>query len=250
MGSNAVEQQQANSSDTIKNRTDRENPQHLVSVNAFAMGKFEVTRIQFAAFVKATGHNMGNSCKVYADGKWPDTPDRNWRNPGYGQTDNDPVVCVNWDDAQAYARWLSAKTGRSYRLPTEAEWEYACRAGANQTYCGSDNVDSVAWYGAFATPVGSSTKSSNPVGRKQANAWGLFDMSGNAWEWVQDCWNENYRLAPNDGSAWASGNCERHMLRGGAWSNIPALNRAAFRGSEVTSVRFGVYGFRLARALP
>ncbi len=217
-----------------------EKPVHSVSIRGFAMGKTEVTRGQFGAFVSATGHNTGSSCWSLTG----DTPDRNWRNPGYSQTDNDPVACVNWDDAQAYVRWLAQKTGKSYRLPSESEWEYACRAGANQTYCGSNDVDSVAVYGR------KSGDRTLPVAGKQANAWGLFDMSGNVLEWTQDCFNENYLGAPGDGSAWLAGNCGLRVLRGGAWYYNASSTRAAGRGRDGATNRNSNGGFRLARMLP
>jgi len=244
MGSSAQEQAQANTAGLEKKFTDRESPQHSVSLKSFALGKTEVTRGQFAAFVTATGHKAGNSCWTFTGDKWVDTADRDWRNPGYSQTDNDPVACVNWDDAQAYVSWLKQKTGKGYRLPSEAEWEYACRGGANQTYCGSDNADSVAVYGRKS---GDKTQS---VGGKQANAWGLYDMSGNVREWTQDCWNENYSGAPSDGSAWTTGNCGQRVLRGGAWNSIPTDARAASRSRVVSSYRNYNSGFRLARMLP
>ncbi len=221
-----------------------EKPVHGVNINSFAMGKTEVTRGQFAAFVAASGHSAGNSCWTFTGDKFADTPDRNWRNAGFAQTDSDPVACVNWDDAQAYALWLAQKTGKSYRLPSEAEWEYACRAGSNQTYCGSDNADSVSVYG---RKNGDRTL---PVAGKQANAWGLHDMSGNLWEWTQDCWNETYNGAPSDGSAWTTGNCGLRSLRGGSWYNFATFTRAAIRGRDVTSNRVNFSGFRLTRMLP
>ncbi len=126
---------------------ERYKPVHTVRIGkSFALGKTEVTRGQFAAFVSASGYDAGNSCWISTGGKWgKDTAGRNWRNPGFSQSEADPVTCVNWEDAQAYVRWLSQESGKSYRLPSEAEWEYACKAGSTQAYCGSDNLDSVAW---------------------------------------------------------------------------------------------------------
>jgi formylglycine-generating enzyme required for sulfatase activity len=221
-----------------------EKPVHSVNVKGFAIGKYEVTRGQFAAFVSATGYNAGNSCYVVAEGKVTDTPNRNWRNPGFGQVDNDPVACVNWEDALAYVKWVSQKTGQQYRLPSESEWEYACRAGANQKYCGSDNIDSVAVYG---RKDGDKTQ---PVGGKQANAWGLYDMSGNAWEWTQDSSNENYSGAPADGTAWTTGTSGKRVLRGGSWYDGASYARAADRVRLNLSARSDLNGFRLARIAP
>lgn len=150
-----------------------EKPIHTVNVKRFEMGKYEVTRGQFAAFVTATNYDAGNSCYVYINGRWGQQEGYNWRNPGFNQTDKDPVACVNWDDAKAYVNWLSRQTNRNYRLPSEAEWEYACRGGKQQKYCGSDDVGAVAWYG------GNSDKKTHPVGQKQGNGFGLYDMSGN-----------------------------------------------------------------------
>jgi formylglycine-generating enzyme required for sulfatase activity len=159
------------------------------------------------------------------------------------------VEQVSWNDAKEFINRLNAKTGKQYRLPSEAEWEYACRAGGRHEYCGSDSVDSAGWYGAYATPVGNSAKTTNPAGRKQANAWGLYDMSGNVWEWVEDCWHDNYNGAPSDGSASTSG-CSgevRRVLRGGSWYLTPDFLRAALRNNSPPDYRFNSLGFRVAR---
>ena len=166
-----------------------------------------------------------------------------------GCGDNCPVERVSWNDAQEYLKKLSAKTGHQYRLPSEAEWEYACRAGETNEYCGSDNVDSVAWYGAHAYPVGDSDKTTNPVATKQANAFGLFDMSGNVWEWVADSYHTSYAGAPTDGSAW-EGDKSRRMLRGGSWDYYPQYVRASVRGWDEPISRTSFYGIRVARTLP
>ena len=185
----------------------------------FALGKTPVTQAQWRAV-------MGN-------------------NPShFSGCDDCPVETVSWSDAQAYVRKLSEQTGQRYRLPSEAEWEYACRAGGTHRYCGSDNVDAVAWY------KDNSGGKTHPVGRKQANAFGLFDMSGNVWESTEDCLNDSYAGAPTDGSAWLSGNCSGRALRGGSWSNPPGIVRAAYRGSYTTSIRVRNIGFRVARMLP
>jgi formylglycine-generating enzyme required for sulfatase activity len=216
---------------------------------AFALAKTEITLGQFAAFVSDSGYDAGNSCRIWTGSKWEDTAERNWRNPGFSQSESDPVACVNWEDASAYVRWLSQKSGKSYRLPSEAEWEYACRAGSSQAHCGSDNLDSVGWYGAFATRKGNSGPSTNRVATKQPNAWGLYDMSGNVWEWVQDCWNETYSGAPDDGTAWSSGNCGQRVLRGGSWSDVWPT-RSFFRYWGESLSRSDSSGIRPARMLP
>ncbi len=218
-----------------------EKPVHNVNIKGFAIGETEVTKGQFAAFVAASGHDAGNRCRVFTGSEWEDAPGYSWRNPGFSQTDSDPVACINWNDAQAYVRWVAQKTGKDYRLPSEAQWEYACRAGSIQSFCGSDNAESVAVYGRMG---GDNTQ---PVGTKQANAWGLYDMSGNLWEWTQDCWNGNYQGAPSDGSAWTTGTCRQRVLRGGSWSSYATSTRAALRGRDSTSSRDYYIGFRLAR---
>jgi formylglycine-generating enzyme required for sulfatase activity len=209
----------------------------------FAMGRFEITRGQFAAFVSATGYDAGNRCLMLDDGQWEESAGNNWRNPGYPQDDSHPVVCVNWADAQAYVKWLSQQTGRHYQLPAETQWEYACRAGARNEYCGSDAADSVAWYDQ------DSGKASHPVGTKQANVLGLFDMSGNVSEWMQDTYHDHYDGIPGDGSAWIDDGAKR-VLRGGSWLYSRTDVRAAFRSVSDPAYRYFDTGFRVVRMIP
>src|SRR5215475_7438405 len=118
-----------------KARADNEGPQHRVTIaRAFALGKLEVTVDQFAAFVTESGHQMGSACDVWQDGKWSEQPGRSWRDPGFGQSGSHPAACISWEDAKAYAAWLSGRTGKSYRLPTEAKWEYAARGGTTTRF--------------------------------------------------------------------------------------------------------------------
>ena len=200
-----------------------EKPVHRVTLaKSFALGKTEVTQGQWKAI-------MGDNPSKFAS-----------------CGDNCPVEMVSWKDAQAFIQKLNDKAGKQYRLPSEAEWEYACRAGGSHRYCGGDNPDSVSWYGGLATPAGNSGKTTNPVATKQANAFGLHDMSGNVWEWVEDSYHDNYTGAPTDGSAW-QGEGSLHVPRGGSWS---FLQRAAKRGGSESTYRFGTIGFRLAKSLP
>ena len=197
-----------------------------VVLRAFALSKTEVTQRQWKAVMGANPSDFstcGDQC---------------------------PVENINWDDAQAFVRKLSLKTGQNYRLPSEAEWEYACRANDRKEHCGSDYVDAVAWYGAMTTPAGNSARTTNRVGLKQPNAWGLYDMSGNVWEWTQDCWNDNYQGAPADGTAWSTGNCGQHVLRGGSWQYSPQLTRSAARIHYASSLRLNILGLRVARSYP
>ncbi len=222
-----------------------EKPVHSVNVKSFAIGKYEVTQGQFAAFVADSRYDAGNSCYVPADGKWGSKTGHNWQNPNFSQTDRDPVACVNWNDAQAFAQWLTQKTGQSYRLPTEAEWEYACRGGKQQQYCGSEDINAVAWY------YQNSEAKTQAVGQKAANGFGLYDMSGNVWEWVQDGWYGSYQGAPNDGSERTAGaNTSKRVLRGGAWSLSAKFARAAIRINPSSDLRYSNSGFRLARNIP
>ncbi|OGS75521.1 MAG: hypothetical protein A2Z94_00920 [Gallionellales bacterium GWA2_55_18] len=196
-----------------------EKPVHRVDVKPFAMGKYEVTQKEWREV-------MGS-----------DPPEF-----GFKGCDTCPVESVSWNDIQEFIRKLNARTGKQYRLPTEAEWEYACRAGGRHTYCGSDDIDAVAWQ------IRNSKEKTHPVGQKQANAWGLYDMSGNVWEWVEDSYHDSYNGAPTDGTAW-QGDGAKRVLRGGAWFSLSNNARAAIRSRNVPANRYYMYGFRLARTL-
>ncbi|MFY9259823.1 MAG: formylglycine-generating enzyme family protein [Gallionella sp.] len=217
----------ANCSNSDSDASDDEAPQHRVSVRGFQMGKTEVTLGQFKQFVAATGRSSL-------------IDDDFMKYNRYG--DDAPVVQVSWHDAQAFINWLNQQDGGGYRLPSEAEWEYACRAGGNDTYCGSDNLNAVGWYDR------NSSDHQHSVGQKQANAWGLYDMSGNALEWVQDGYHDNYNGAPSNGAAWGGGDSK--VLRGGSWNIDPQISRAANRYFNTPADRFFIIGFRLARTLP
>jgi formylglycine-generating enzyme required for sulfatase activity len=156
---------------------------------------------------------------------------------------------VNWDDAQAYVAWLSRMTGKTYRLLTEAEWEYAARAGSQAAYSWGDEIGKG---NANCDGCGSQwdSKRTAPVGSFAANAFGLHDMHGNVWEWVEDCYHENYNGAPKNGSAWTEeGECSSRVVRGGSWNGYPRYLRAAFRGRFISGDRLPVLGFRVGRTL-
>jgi formylglycine-generating enzyme required for sulfatase activity len=236
-------------------------PQHGVNVRSFMLGKYEVTVGEFARFVNETGHRTDGGCTVWNGAKWDIDQSRNWRNPGFGQGDRHPVACVSWDDAKAYTVWLSRKTGKGYRLATEAEWEYAARSGTSTArYWGNDanqgcgyaniadqtarsRVKGMTW----GTTCGDGHAYTAPVGSFRMNGFGLHDMIGNVWEWTEDCWNENYAGAPTDGSSWQTGTCQRRVLRGGSWGGNPRSARSARRGRITTVFRFDLLGFRVAR---
>jgi formylglycine-generating enzyme required for sulfatase activity len=235
-----------------------ENPQHEVSFSrAFALGKYPVTQAEFATFVHETGYSAENGCTVWIDHTYPVRPDAGWENPGFSQTDRDPVVCVNRQDIKAYLAWLNGKLRGGvpsegdgpYRLPSEAEWEYAARAGTR----------TARWWGG---PVGSGNANCDgcgshwdkqqtaPAGSFRANPFGLADMLGNAWESTEDCWNEKYVGAPEDGRAWTTGMCDSRVMRGGAWMSHPWILRAANRSRARLTERTNYIGFRVAKALP
>ena len=242
-----------------RKQVDKERPRHRVSVDySFAIGKFEVTKGQYAKFATDTNRKDGIGCYVF-DGKWIKEASRTWRSPGYDQTDRHPVVCVSWYEATAYAKWLSDKTGFNYRLLSEAEFEYAARAGTStMRYWGHDwdnkeackfanAADKGKWRISFDCSDG--YKFTAPVGKYLPNAFGLHDMLGNVAERVEDCWNETYSGAPTDGTAWRSGNCNALVLRGGSWNTEPKLVRAAYRFGLSPFGRFIRFGFRIARDL-
>ena len=194
-----------------KGEITRSLPRRRVTIaNPFAVGKYEVTRREFGAFMRATGRSMYGGCAYWDIGERKAKRDdaRSWRSPGFEQTDLDPVVCVNWDDAKAYVNWLSEKTGKGYRLPSEAEWEYAARGGIRTSRYWGDDVSAQcahangadgtlkAHYSNWRWVVASCRDGfvhTAPVGSFRANGFGLHDMHGNVWEWVVDCWNVNYK---------------------------------------------------------
>ena len=241
---------------------DTEKPVHLVRISQpFALSKYEVTRGEFSRFVEATGHSTGNSCLTLESGQWDERSGLIWRSPGFEQSDDHPVVCVNWQDAGAYVAWLSRETGEAYRLPSESEWEYAARAGANSKYsfgsdanrlCGWGNgADLTGFSGAGVVGCYDGFVHTAPVGSFAPNAFGLYDMHGNVWEWVQDCWNWSYLGAPLDGGAWLSlsRDCNRRVVRGGYWKHHLRHLRSASRDGSFSSSRYYSHGFRVARTL-
>lgn len=203
-----------------------ETPQHRVSIKKFQLSKTEVTLNQFKKFITAMGR-----------GDLVDTYFMNDNQFG----DDAPVVKVSWHDAQDFVKWLNSIDSGGYRLPSEAEWEYACRAGEQHKYCGSNSVDEVAWHN------GNSGYRTHPVAQKKPNSFGLYDMSGNTSEWVQDCWHDSYNGAPTDGAAWGNSSCKSGVLRGGAWGNSVRHPRASLRDQAPLDFRHFDFGFRLAR---
>jgi formylglycine-generating enzyme required for sulfatase activity len=248
---------------------DDERPAHQVTVRPFALARCETSVGEFRRFVEETGYQTtaeraGNCYTVNAAGDgFEERAGARWDAPGFPQTDDHPVVCVSFDDALAYARWLSARTGAAYRLPTEAEWEYAARAGEPGPRAWPGGADAGC---AHANGADRAAKARfddwgimdcddghvfpAPAGRYRRSGFGLSDMIGNVWEWVEDCWHDSYDGAPGDGTAWldSGGECAR-VVRGGAWDVVARLLRAPGRGGFAPGYRGGNLGFRLARSL-
>jgi formylglycine-generating enzyme required for sulfatase activity len=244
-----------------------EGPQHQVTLPyAFAVAIHDVTKDEYATFVRETKHPSGAGCLGFdSSATWVNRPAANWRNPGFPQTGRDPVVCVSWDDAQAYVRWLNTKihAGRHesdsrnlYRLLTEAEFEYAARAGTNtprywngvadnaqanigrDPCCGGSTVGADKW------------EYTSPVGSFPPNGFGLHDMAGDVWQWTGECYHDDYNGAPTDGTAWTSGECKMRVLRGGSWMSYGHWLRSAKRiKKDPANVREYLTGFRVARSL-
>lgn len=233
------------SPDGEEGRTDGEGPQHRVTIaKPFAVGRFAVTRGEFSAFIGETGYSIPDEAeaRTVEDGKWELRKGRSFRNPGFAQDDSHPVVYVNWEDAKAYTAWLSGKTGKDYRLLSEAEWEYACRAGTQTPFWwGSSISTEQANYNGNYT-LGGGKKGEYrlrtvPVKSFQANPWGLYQVHGNVGERCEDCWNENYNGAPGDGSAWTAGDSGFRSLRGAPGARIRSFSaRARATAGSQTSV--------------
>ena len=219
---------------------DDERPVLSVTVPTFRIGKYEVTFTQWDACVADGG------CERYRP-----------KDEGWGRG-NRPAINISWDNAKSFIDWLNAKTGGNFRLPTEAEWEYAARAGSTTMYHFGDDESQLCRY---ANHADSSTdydwrnkdcsdgigKRTADVGRYQPNKFGLYDMHGNAWEWVEDCWKDNHISAPTDGKAWVSGDCSQRVIRGGSWASAPWALRSSNRYGDAHSYRLDDQGFRVAQ---
>lgn len=240
-----------------------ETGRHRVTIaEPIAVGMFEVNRGEYMHFLEETNRSGGSACWQYdgvetKEGVGP-------ADPGFIQGEREPMVCVSWSDAKAYVEWLSQKTKRRYRLLSESEWEYAARGGTVKTrywddddsgQCGNANGADEAlktrytdWF-ELTAPCDDGHAHTSESGRYGPNEFGLYDMLGNAREWVEDCWHRDYDGAPGDGSAWTEGgNCTLRVLRGGSWLDGPGGVRAAARDKGTPDIRFSANGFRVARA--
>ncbi len=254
-------------------RLDNEGPQHRVTFRrGFAMGVHEISVGEFREFVEATGHytdaDRKESSTVYdqSTGRLTARDNVNWALDYEGReaADDHPVVHISWNDATAYANWLSRGTGKNYRLPSESEFEYALRAGRGTKYWWGNTVpvkntenltgDKDSSRGRRYWSSGFRNYSDGfwgpaPVGSFKANPFGLFDMGGNVGEWVEDCWHETYMRAPMDGAAWVNPGCAYRLVRGGYWASSPDQTRSAFRLSAAPTSHDGRVGFRVIRDL-
>ncbi|WP_257154377.1 formylglycine-generating enzyme family protein [Pseudomonas sp. ICMP 8385] len=249
-------------------------PRHKVVIKKpFALSSTEVTLGSFQTFVNETGYSLPEGCTSLSPPANPQvalaklffSKEANYKNTGFKQGESEPVVCVRREDGRAYAEWLSKKTGHKYRLPTEAEWEYAARAGTQTTFfwgnnrdeaCGYANVydlttDEYYKYGFSKFMCSDKQISTAPVASFKPNNFGIYDILANAREWVDDCWHYSYSNAPTDGSVWGKENnglCQFGVLRGGAWAYNTVNVRIAYRNAYFSSqARAFMWGFRLAR---
>lgn len=246
---------------------DERPPRRFEIARGFEIARMEVTRGAFAAFITATGYEPAKGCSRYVEGKLTFIADADWRAPGFAQTDDHPVVCVSWTDAQAYIAWLNARSGKRFRLPSEAEWVLAAgEIDRAQDVCAIANgldlaamggdingklmVGSEALYPSrsfMVLPCDDGGRFTLPVGTLGANAGGLFDMLGNVWEWMEDCHSDSLAALPADGTAHRAFGCELHTIRGGAWNTGLAFLRRDNRSQMKTETKNWSIGFRLAR---
>lgn len=243
-----------------------EAPQKTVTLDAFWASQHEITVGQYKAFVEATGYVGDGICLVMPEvGGWVHDPEADWSNPGFEQADDHPAVCVSWNGAQAYVAWLNEITGDTkYRLLSESEWEYAARAGSTTTYWWGEDEDA---FCDFTNGVDQSARAQFPAWERSGNCddgfvftapvghygapnpFGLEDMVGNVWEWVDDCYVASFDGLPSDGRPQMPETCERRVLRGGAWGDYGSFYlRSAYRGAFVPEWAFTNLGFRVARS--
>jgi formylglycine-generating enzyme required for sulfatase activity len=238
-----------------KGREPDEGPVQKVQVKAFAIAKYEVTKAQWRVFVQQSGHPISSECLTWAGDGFDKPPQLSWQDTGFMQTDNHPVVCVSWQDAKAYTQWLSKTAAQPYRLPTEMEWEYAAKAGqglvtfpwpSNESPCNRANFADQSL--AILHPQWRLANCSDgfeltaPVGSFAANPWGMFDMQGNATEWVSSCYAKAIQTQAEKNSE-----CAKRVIKGGGWDMPEKFLRNAYRGSARESIRTTGIGFRVVR---
>ena len=267
-----------------KGRYPEESPQRKVSIKQFAAGRFDITKKEWASFAAATGRLTACGCSWAAlpgdtSKIWEPGPSASWNHLGFMQDSTHPVVCISWKDAQDYVQWLGKKTGLIYRLLSEAEWEYAARAGTATVYSWGDSAShEYANYGAdtccssLALGRDKWVYGTSPVGSFPSNKFGLYDMNGNVLQWMEDCFNYPYSIHPADGAAYkdtiqlnitgefsnlnGTSSCSYHIIRGGNFNDPPRMIRSASRNfapspgaPTLENYRNAAIGFRVARTL-
>jgi len=232
-------------------------PRHSVTISrSYSIARHQVTRGEFAAFIHATDYQVGLGCWSLTQEGWKEDLSASWEAPGYEQTDAHPVVCLSRLDALAYIDWLSNTSDHTYRLPSEAEWELAARGtgvqpfwGIPENICTFGNVNDITSKNKVAR-VGENCRDfalfTAPIASYAANPNGLFDMIGNAWEWMADCASDDYQHTPADGTAWTPTNCATYTLRGHSWTDAPGPVRIETRYALPPGARQSIVGFRLA----
>ena len=243
----------------------REQPQRRVTISQpFAVGKFEVTFAELKAFVRDSGHEMGEKESFFELSSSDPCTSRSisgifskisWLDPGFDQQEKSPAVCINWNDAVAYANWLSTKSGKPYRLLSESEWEYVATSTTRTNFhfgnlASSEHANYDGSHNDYLSTDSITRGETLPVGSFQPNEFGLHDLHGNVFEWTEDCWHENYERAPRNGQAWTTGgDCSLRVIRGGSWFNHAGFMRSANRSRAKVDARYTHYGLRVARAI-
>ena len=237
------------SPETEKNREPNETQHEVTISHSFYMGKYHVTVGQFSEFVKATAYKTeaekSGKVLIWNGRKSEERQGASWKDPGFNQTDDHPVVLVSWNDAQEFVKWVGGQTGKAVRLPTEAEWEYACRAGTKTVFCNGNWIEELKKVGwcSYDGNYGS-TRGTKPAGSFQPNAWGLYDMHGNAWQWCRDLYGD-YPTSVSSDPQGANTQSSNRVLRGGSWLNIPSCCRSAYRNKYSQGFYDNDSGFRV-----
>lgn len=225
-----------------------EHPVHTVTLDSFEISAHAVTVPVFRRFVEATGYKTdverGDGANIFNGSEWVQKSDANWRNPYLSQNDDYPVTCVSWNDANAFCKWLSKETGDNFRMPTEAEFEYTCRAGTETIFYTGNNESVLARAGWYFENSG---KKTHPVGQKEPNAWGLYDMHGNIWEWCNDRYDENYYSKSPSTNPTGPATGSKRVIRGGCWYSKIGFCRSASRSGDPNVTTYSDLGFRVVR---
>jgi sulfatase modifying factor 1 len=247
--------------DTLGEGDRDEKPDHEVCVDDFALAQYDVTVGEFRSFVRATGYQTEaekrGGCAFWSGQNWAYDAGRNWRNPGFSQDEHHPVVCVSWNDATTFITWLEKASGRQYRLPTEAEWEYAARSGGKgEKFAGFSDEKELQGYSNFcdrncdmpwkSAEQNDHYQNTSPVGSYQPNGLGLYDMTGNVWQWLSDYYEHGYYKESVRANPKGPATGAKHLLRGGSWASKPYYLRAANRSRSLPLYRVYDTGFRLA----